>query len=68
MVTYKVPANRRAPELRITLDTNEDYAMLVEVAKHFNDPLVSSVDVIEYLKTTPEVAKINAHIEQKPVV
>lgn len=67
-VTYTVPANRQAPQFRITLDTEEDYAMLVEVAKHFNDPLVSSVDVIEFLKATPEVANINAHIEQKPVV
>ena len=67
-VTYQTPANRQAPELRITLDTKEDYALLVEVAKYFNDPLVSSVDVIRYLKETPEVAKINAHIEQKPVV
>lgn len=67
-VTYKTPANRWAPELRITLDTGEDYAMLFEVAKHFNDPLVSSTDVINYLKETPEVANINAHIEQKPVV
>lgn len=67
-VTYKVPVNRLVPELRITLDTEEDYAMLVEVAKHFNDPLVSSVAVIDHLKATPEVAKINAHIEQKPVI
>lgn len=67
-VTYKVPANRQMPQFRITLDTEEDYAMLVQVAKHFNDPLVSSADVIEFLKATPEVAKINAHIEQKPVV
>lgn len=65
---YKIPTNRQAPELRITLDTAEDYAMLVEVAKHFNDPLVSSVNVIKYLKEKPEVANINAHVEQKPVI
>lgn len=67
-VTYKTPINRQVPELRITLDTEEDYALLVEVAKHFNNPLVSSADVIRFLKEHPEVAKINAHIEQKPVV
>lgn len=67
-VTYKVPANLLAPELRITLDTEEDYAMLVEVAKHFNDPLVLSANVIRFLKEHPEVAKINAHIEQKSVL
>lgn len=67
-VTYKTPTNRQAPELRITLDTEEDYELLVRVAKHFNNPLVSSADVIQYLKDYPEVAQINAHIEQKPVV
>lgn len=67
-VTYTVPMNRQEPQLRITLDTDEDYEMLTKVAKHFNNPLVSSLRVIEYLKATPEVASINAHIEQKPVI
>lgn len=66
--TYEIPKNRQAPELRITLDTEEDYELLKAVAAHFRDPLVSSVDVIQYLKDHPEVAEINAHIEQKPVI
>lgn len=66
--TYEVPENRQAPELRITLDTEEDYELLKAVAAHFRDSLVSSVDVIQYLKDHPEVAEINAHIEQKPVI
>lgn len=67
-VTYKIPENRQAPELRITLDTEEDYALILEVGKYFSNPLVSSVDVIQYLKEHPEIANINAHIEQKPVI
>lgn len=67
-VTYEVPKNRQYPEFRITLDTEEDYACIVEVAKNFNNPLVSSIDVIEFLKAHPEVAQLNAHIEQKPVI
>ncbi|MCK1986516.1 glycosyltransferase family protein [Lysinibacillus fusiformis] len=67
-VTYNVPTNRIAPELRITLDTAEDYELISAVAKHFNDPLVSSSEVISYLQETPNVAKLNAHIEQKPVI
>lgn len=68
MVTYKIPGNRQAPEFRITLDTEEDYALISKVAKHFNSPLVSSVDVIQFLQQRPEIAKLNAHIEQKPVI
>lgn len=67
-VTYKAPANRIAPELRITLDTEEDYALIYEVAKYYNNPLISSVEVIQFLKDNPKIAKLNAHIEQKPVV
>ncbi|WP_054767483.1 cytidylyltransferase domain-containing protein [Lysinibacillus parviboronicapiens] len=67
-ITYKVPENRRAPDFRITLDTDPDYELIRVVAEYFNNPLVSSAAIIDYLKRTPEVAKLNAHIEQKPVI
>ncbi|MCM3389789.1 glycosyltransferase family protein [Ureibacillus chungkukjangi] len=67
-VTYQIPDNRLESELRITLDTEEDYELIKAVAEHFKNPLVSSVEVIEYLKEHPEIANINAHIEQKPVI
>lgn len=67
-VTYNVPVNRQHPQFRITLDTSEDYACIFEIAKHFDNPLVSSVEVIEFLQAHPEVAELNAHIEQKPVI
>ena len=62
-----VPSNRLHPELRITLDTEEDYALCLAIADHFEDELVSSTDVIQFLLDHPEVAALNAHIEQKPV-
>lgn len=67
-VTYNAPSNRIAPELRITLDTKEDYELLYLVAKHFNNPLVSSAAVIQFLKENPEIANLNTHIQQKPVL
>lgn len=66
-VTYKVPKNRQFSQFRITLDTKEDYQLISEIALHFNDPLVSSVKVIEFLLENPEITKLNANIEQKPV-
>ncbi|CAM5190914.1 8-amino-3,8-dideoxy-manno-octulosonate cytidylyltransferase [Ureibacillus acetophenoni] len=65
---YEIPSNRRHPELRITLDTKADYTLLQTVAEHFGDIYVSSDKVIHYLLTHPEIASINAHIEQKPVI
>lgn len=64
---YAVPSDRLHPEFRITLDTEEDYALCVAIAEYFTDELMSSVDVIQFLLDHPEVAKLNAHIEQKPV-
>lgn len=66
--SYKASEERLHPELRITLDTEADYELLSTVAKHFDDPFVSSIEVIRYLVEHPEIAKINEHIEQKPVV
>ncbi|MEK4951402.1 glycosyltransferase family protein [Bacillus sp. FSL W8-1127] len=66
--SYSVPVNRRHPELRITLDTEEDYALCKAVADYFKDPLVSSVDVINFLLKHPEIANLNKHVQQKPVV
>ncbi|HIW34770.1 MAG TPA: glycosyltransferase family protein [Candidatus Paenibacillus intestinavium] len=66
-VAYTAPSNRHYPELRITLDTAEDYALLCNIADHFSAIDVSSSDVIQYLLAHPEVAGLNAHIEQKPV-
>ena len=64
-----VPEELRFPKLRITLDTIEDYALLCAVADAFPARKdVSCRKVVRYLNEHPEVAVLNAHIEQKPVV
>lgn len=66
---YEVKETMNHPQLRITLDTEEDYELCKKIAKHFEgELLVSSQDVVNFLVENPDVAKINAHIEQKPVV
>ena len=66
--SYVVPNSRAYPKLRITLDTSEDYAVMSKVAEYFNDIFVPSEEVIQYLLYHPEIAKLNAHVEQKPVI
>jgi spore coat polysaccharide biosynthesis protein SpsF len=66
--TYQPPHNRLYPELRITLDTEDDYALISHIAEHFNDPHISSQEVIAYLLKNPHIAALNAHVEQKPVL
>ncbi|AMO84410.1 3-deoxy-manno-octulosonate cytidylyltransferase [Solibacillus isronensis B3W22] len=65
--SYEPPANRQYPQLRITLDTVEDYILCNALANHFNNKFISSAAIVAFLNSTPEVAKINAHIEQKEV-
>lgn len=68
-VTLTVPNEIRHPQLRITLDTKEDYAMLTAVAEEFKgDMLVPAKRVVQYLLNHPDIAAINAHVEQKPVI
>lgn len=67
--SIKASEEIQQPELRITLDTEEDYELIQRVANHFIDDLfVPSREVVAFLKAHPEIAKINSHIEQKPVV
>jgi spore coat polysaccharide biosynthesis protein SpsF len=64
-----VPQALRYPKLRITLDTEEDYALCRAIADAFpGNKLMPSSEVVSYLNLHPEVAKLNAHIKQKPVV
>ncbi|NNV07982.1 cytidylyltransferase domain-containing protein [Geobacillus sp. C56-T2] len=57
------------PQLRITLDTEEDYQLCAAVANHFKkNKLISSQKVVQFLLEHPDIAKLNAHIQQKPVI
>jgi spore coat polysaccharide biosynthesis protein SpsF len=65
---YTLPEELHHPDLRITLDTQDDYLMLQRIAGHFQGTAVSTKKVVQYLLENPEVAAINSHIKQKPVV
>ncbi|ALA70056.1 acylneuraminate cytidylyltransferase [Geobacillus stearothermophilus 10] len=65
----QAPKDICQPQLRITLDTEEDYQLCKAVANHFRgDRLVRSHEVVQFLLNRPDVARLNAHVRQKPVV
>lgn len=64
---YHAPKYLCQPELRITLDTEADYQVMKQIADHFQDKLVCTEKVVHFLLDHPEIAKLNAHIKQKPV-
>ncbi|WP_438493170.1 cytidylyltransferase domain-containing protein [Paenibacillus sp. IHBB 3054] len=68
-VSLKLPKYLDHPQLRITVDTPEDYEVCQLIAEKFVDNnTISSAEVIQYLLDFPKVSEINAHIEQKPVI
>jgi spore coat polysaccharide biosynthesis protein SpsF len=51
--------------LRLTVDTEDDWRLVEEAIAHFGDTSVSLQKIVEWLAANPEIAQLNAHIEQK---
>jgi spore coat polysaccharide biosynthesis protein SpsF len=65
----QLPDNLQYPNLRITLDTEEDYALCTKVAEaYLGYKEVASSEVIDFLLKHPDVAALSANIEQRPVI
>ena len=55
------------PDLRVTLDTPQDYKVLTQVFNHLysKNPDFSAEDVVNLLKSHPEIVAINSAVKQK---
>lgn len=64
---WEAEGDMRWPELRLTLDTKEDYAVISAVYDKLypNNPDFSAEDVVAFLKTRPDIVAINSEIKQK---
>jgi spore coat polysaccharide biosynthesis protein SpsF len=63
IIGLTLPPDRSA--LRLTLDTPEDLRLMEAVVGQFGDGTISLAKLAEWLEATPEVAAVNAHVEQK---
>ncbi|QMU28978.1 glycosyltransferase family protein [Adhaeribacter radiodurans] len=54
-----------ASDLRITVDTPEDFQLIKILIEDFQADTLSYQEIIKLLRSHPELVKINAHIEQK---
>lgn len=51
---------------RITVDTDEDFAVIVAIYQHFNGRTdFNYQELLKFLQTHPDITAINAHIQQK---
>jgi spore coat polysaccharide biosynthesis protein SpsF (cytidylyltransferase family) len=55
------------PDIRITLDTNEDFELIKKILLHFQDLNFKTRDVICFLNERPELLELNKNIIQKGV-
>jgi len=67
VVDWEAEGDMRWPELRLTLDTKEDYELISAVFDELygKNPDFSAKDVVRFLRTRPDIVAINAEIEQK---
>ena len=65
----RVPSLRDATGIRITLDTKEDYEVIKTIYHELYQPgnRFTMNEILDYLEAHPEVAAINAAVEQKKV-
>jgi len=63
------PQEIRRPDLRLTVDTTEDLALVREIYERLypRKPDFSTRDVVELLNAHPELVTTNAHVRQKLV-
>lgn len=68
VVNLDPPAGMGHPELRLTLDTREDYALFQAIYGEFYAPgtVVNTKEVVSFLLDRPELVKINSKVIQVP--
>ena len=69
LMNIKAPSNLADPTIRVTLDTEEDYALLCSVYDHLypKNELFGLDDIIRLLKEKPWLKLINKKIQQKKI-
>jgi spore coat polysaccharide biosynthesis protein SpsF len=59
------PRSTNAAQYRLTLDTADDWKLLDALIEDFDAPRLSCAELVAILDAHPELAALNAHIEQK---
>ena len=55
----------KRPDIRITVDTEEDFELIERIISHFNNLNFKTEDIIDFLDRNPELLEINKNIKQK---
>ena len=68
IVKYQSPLVNPFPDLRLTVDTSEDFK-LIEILYNelYDDAPIELCDVINFIKKNPDLRFINSGVEQRPM-
>lgn len=63
---YRYDLKTDLSKYRLTIDYEEDYLLIKKIIEHFHDDklLFTMEDIIAFLKSNPDIAEINQHIER----
>jgi spore coat polysaccharide biosynthesis protein SpsF len=68
IVKYQSPWINPYPNLRLTVDTAEDYKLMEIIYNElYRGDLIRLKDVLDFIDRKPEIQSINSHIEQRPM-
>ena len=67
LVNVPAPFDLANPDLRLTLDTREDFRVIDEIFSTLypQNPEFSLADILELIRKRPEISEFNRHIQQK---
>jgi len=70
IVSVEAPANLKADDIRLTLDTKEDYALLCLIYDHlfYKNKFFTTEDIIHLFRRKPWIKCINEKIIQKKIL
>jgi spore coat polysaccharide biosynthesis protein SpsF len=57
----------KRPDIRITIDTEEDFILISKIIDSFNNINFKTRDIIDFLDKNPDLLKINKNIKQKNI-
>lgn len=56
-----------ASDLRVTLDTADDWRLVTAIVDEFGDRPADLADVVDWLRGNPDAVALNSHVAQKPL-
>ena len=65
ILNIKAPHKLTMPELSVTLDTKEDFEVIENICKNFDDFSFGISDIIEFAKNNPNKVNANQNIHRK---